>query len=344
MHESEALDKLNVELKGVNMIGQWMFDALLEKAIGGPAPAGIPFHWPWTTVSDMLEKSVTALPDSKTARRTLGFSNPGLPTGSTHTILGSVQLVLPGELAWSHSHAISALRFSIEGARDLFTVVDGEPLPMERHDLVLTPAWAWHDHHNESQSRGIWLDVLDLPMVAALKQTAYRVLGEKAQNITGDRRDDIDARPGFMRLADTTGAAHPPALRFPWTDVERSLAQHSGAKGDPDDGILLEYINPVTGQSVLPTLGCNIRMLNGGFAGRKHRLTSSSICYVVEGEGATDFEGQTIEWNERDIFVIPNWMWHSHRNRSKKDRALLFVVNDLPMLKAMGIDRRECAP
>jgi gentisate 1,2-dioxygenase/1-hydroxy-2-naphthoate dioxygenase len=335
----DAIAAFDSELEAAHMVGQWKFDHLLEKLLDGPIPAGVPFLWSWQTINLMLDKSLQALPDSDTVRRTLAFSNPGLPSGSTHTLLGSVQMVMPGELAWAHAHSISALRFVIDGSRDLYTVVDGEPLPMETHDLILTPAWTMHDHHNESSRPGIWLDVLDLPLVGAMKQMAYRVLGNKAQSVTHARRDDIDSRPSFLRPVGRNTDARQSPLRFPWRAVEQQLA--TAGNGNSHDGVMLEYFNPLTGSAVLPTLSCNVQLFQPGFAGDEQRKTSSSLCYVIEGSGATRIDGKTFEWTERDVFVIPNWMWHSHLNRSSDKRAVLFVVNDSPLLQCMGIERCE---
>lgn len=323
---TDVIEQFDGELAAANMVGQWKFDHLLEQVIGGPRPAGVPFLWSWQTISSLLERSLEALPDSDTVRRTLAFANPALPSGSTHTLLGSVQMVKPGELAWAHSHSPSALRFAIEGDTQLYTVVNGEALAMEKHDLVLTPAWTWHDHHNESETTGIWLDVLDLPMIAALKQMSYRVFGDKAQNITIPLNED-----GKFNKA----------LRFPWSDVAAKLAAYGSDGGDPFRAIWLEYSHPETGGPVLPTLSCNVQMFQPNLSTQEQRLTSSCLCYVIEGRGKTVIDGVELEWQERDVFVIPNWVWHFHVNQSQDERAVLFVVNDSPVLDALGISRQE---
>jgi gentisate 1,2-dioxygenase/1-hydroxy-2-naphthoate dioxygenase len=324
---TNAIEQFDGELAEASMVGQWKFDHLLEQVIGGPIPAGEPFLWSWEkTVKTMFDKALIALPDSTTVRRNLAFSNPGLPTGTTHTILGSMQMVKPGELAWAHSHSPSALRFAIEGDERLYTVVNGEALMMKKHDLVLTPAWTWHDHHNESDKMGLWLDVLDLPMVGALKQMSYRIFGDTAQNIEKPLQPNSDYNK---------------ALRFPWSEVEEKLAAAGNDVGDPYDAIMLEYKNPETGGSAMATLSCNVQMFQPGIVTQEKRTTSSVFCYVVEGRGKTIIGGKEISWKERDVFVIPNWVWHSHINQSDSQRAILFVVNDSPVLKAMGIARQE---
>ena len=53
------------------------------------------------------------LEESFTARRSLLFNNPGLPTGgTTHTLLMGIQMIKPGEIAWAHRHTLAAIRFA----------------------------------------------------------------------------------------------------------------------------------------------------------------------------------------------------------------------------------------
>jgi len=308
----------------------------------GPKPSGVPFIWRWREVRESLLLACDALPESTTARRTIACLNPGLPrSGTTHTLMASMQMVQPGELAWAHRHSISALRYGVEGGPGLFTVVDGEALPMEPNDLILTPAWCWHDHHNESGKKGVWLDVLDLPLVGGLGQLAYAKFGETAQPIQEQRTIPDDDRGRLVRPGLVAPPADRPPLRYPWSDVEKRLSSLAADEGHPVDGVMLEYIDPATGGPVFPAMSCNIQMLRPGFQTRRHRRTSSSICYVVEGGGRTIVDGQEIDWSARDVFALPPWMWLQHINTSPNERAVLFVVNDAPLLKKMGIYREE---
>ena len=100
--------------------------------------------------------------------------------------------------AHPHRHSISALRFVIEGNSGLHTIVNGERCPMEANDLVLTPAWTWHDHHNDDARDGIWLDVLDGPVVSAFNQTFMEPYG-------------ADRQPAGVRLASPENVLPPPS-------------------------------------------------------------------------------------------------------------------------------------
>ena len=100
-------------------------------------------------------------------RRVLVLENPALRGQSliTDVLYGGLQLILPGEVAPSHRHTQSALRFIVEG-EGAYTAVDGERTIMREGDFVITPTWTWHDHGNDSSKPMVWLDGLDIPLVA----------------------------------------------------------------------------------------------------------------------------------------------------------------------------------
>ena len=83
-------------------------------------------------------------------RRVLILENPAMPGSAciTPSLYAGLQLILPGEVAPSHRHTQSALRFIVEG-EGAYTAVDGERTIMREGDFVITPTWTWHDHGNE---------------------------------------------------------------------------------------------------------------------------------------------------------------------------------------------------
>lgn len=338
----KTLKDFDGDLAKLHMRGQWQYDALLERLIGGPKPAGVPHLWKWAAVEEKLTEACVVMPESFTARRNFSFINPGLERGgTTHTLLMGMQIVMPGEIAWAHRHTIGALRFVIEGGKGLYTAVDGEPLPMETNDLVLTPSWNWHDHHNESKGRGIWLDVLDVPLMFSLNQMWYEPLGESTQPLRERASDYLHERAAPVRPAWERRPAQNFPFRYPWKGVAEQLDKMATSSGTPYDGVVLEYVNPMTGGPALPTMGCWIQQLAPGFEGEKHRHTSSAVYYVVEGEGTTVVGDEELHWSARDAFAVPNWAWHRHRNRSRGERATLFSVNDIPILEPLGLYREE---
>jgi len=340
--EPKTLADFEAELAQVHMRGQWQYDEMLQRAIGGPKPAGIPYVWKWTEVHEKLLEACQVMPESFTARRNISFMNPGLERGpSTHTIAMGMQMIRPGEIAWSHRHSIAALRFVIQGHPGIRTVVDGEPCPMEDYDLILTPRWTWHDHVNATDHHAIWLDVLDIGVVLGLNATFYEPYGEAQQPERTAAADQLQQRIGLVRPAwERPKLEHLP-MRYPWREVEPRLQALSALPGSPYDGAILEYANPVTGGPTLPSLDCCVQALRPGEETKSHRHTSSAAYFVVRGEGKTVVGDTELEWGQHDAFVVPNWAWHQHLNRSKDHDAVLFSVNDAPVLEYLGLYREE---
>lgn len=315
---AELLEEFDRHLTSHNIRGQWRSEEFLSKAIGGPSPAGVVKVWKWDLVSSLLKSALTAMPESMRARRSLIFQNPGLPRGTTHTINMGVQMIEPGETAWAHRHSIAALRFIIKGNRDLYTFVDGRAYVMEENDLVLTPNWMWHDHHNELTLPAYWLDVLDVPLILGLNQVFYE--------------------PG--ELVEQPLAQAPSALgelRYPWSQVQAAMRN---CPVTSVRGQAYEYRSK-EGGSCLPTLDCRAQRLPPAFQTANGRTTASSVYHVIEGHGVMITDQDEYEWGPRDCFVVPNWTPYMLKNLSASNDAWLFSVHDSATLRPLGLLKEE---
>jgi gentisate 1,2-dioxygenase len=38
---------------------------------------------------------------------------------------------------------------------------------------------------------------------------------------------------------------------------------------------------------------------------------------------------------------VPLWSWHHHRNASDREEAIIFLINDRPMMEALNLYREE---
>jgi gentisate 1,2-dioxygenase len=310
-----------------------------------PKSAMQPFHWKAADLARLLEKIGASLKLEKGGqRRTLRLTNPGLPYGTTPTFWASIQYILPGEIASAHRHAATALRFIMEG-EGADTIVDGEQYVINEGDLVLTPSWTWHDHEHKGSKPMIWLDVLDISLVRSLHATFFEGKDEPRQKV--NRISDRSYREfgsGLLRPmhATRTGGASP-VLAYTWARAEEALRQAGGLDPDPFDDTLLEYQNPLTGGPALPTIGTAIQSLRPGSRGKSHRHTGSAVYYIVRGEGTTTIDGTRFDWSKGDFLALPPWAVHSHENRSSTADAVLFQVNDIPVLKSLGLYREQAA-
>ena len=95
----------------------------------------------------------------------------------------------------------------------------------------------------------------------------------------------------------------------------RPILERLPKAGDIDQrhGARVRYANPITGGSVLPTMGAHLALLPKGFKGEPYRSTDGTIFVCVEGEGATKIDGKTFEWGPKDVFVVPSWKRYSHK-------------------------------
>ncbi len=330
--DRSALAAFNAELAKINIRGQWESEAKLHDSLEGPAPAGVSNVWHYADVMAAMQKARVEFPDSLNARRSLMFRNPGLPdSDATGTIGIGIQLIEPGELAWPHRHTATALRFVIEGDAKLATVIDGNRQTMESYDLILTPKWTWHGHHNQSDHPVTWVDVLDVGVVSKLNQMFYQASADT--QLEGHVPAEEAKSPGPARSTRVS-----PIYRFAWKDTEpqlRKLAERN--RVDPYDGIVYRYQNPNTGGPVLTTLDCRAHLLRPGDATKPIRRTSNAVHFVIGGKGQVVANGKALAFGKHDCFAVPSWSLYNIENASTSEEVILFSVNDRPLIEALDL-------
>lgn len=301
---------------------------------GGERPADDPKAalWRWTEMLPILEQSLklVRLPED-TDQRVIGLTDPGSALSLAY------QLMNPGESVASHRHTPAQMRFVVEG-KGATTTSDGERMMMEPGDLLVQPNWSWHGTENLSEGPSIWLDLQDRNLVNYLGAFRRELWPEnKVEPVT---RPAGYHRRAFGALQATAPTERLPAYRYRWSDTLEALEQLCGAT-EPGKEAIFEFKNPATGGHTLPTMSVVIQALRPGEATRLRRRTGVAIYHVIEGEGASRVGEAELRWSKRDCFVIPPLRWHAHRNPSSKERALLFCVNDRPILEALGLFYEE---
>jgi gentisate 1,2-dioxygenase len=302
-------------------------------------------HWPWRELEAFFARSTRFLTPGEAGaeRRILRLANPGIPDKTvTLTMSVSVQYLLPGEVAPAHRHTPCAIRFFIRG-RGACTTVEGEKCVMQPGDLVLTPPMMWHDHGNEGTEPVIWIDALDFPLVRHLDAVVYEHHGRDRQDVS-EKRTKSDERYTWSGLKPATdGARASPLIHFRWTRTAEALRRLGDVEASPFDDVAMEYVNPSTGTSLFPTMGCWIQAIRPQIRTRAHRQTSSAVYYAFSGRGTGVVGGRRIDWEPGDFFVVPPWTWHEFANDAGES-AVLFSVQDVPALAALGLYREEPHP
>ena len=112
-------------------IGQHSMTPLWEVMRGlvteEPASPCVPALWRYEDIRPYIMEAGGLITAKEAERRVLVLENPGMPGQSriTRSLYAGMQLILPGEVAPSHRHTQTALRFVIEGS-GAYTAVNGE--------------------------------------------------------------------------------------------------------------------------------------------------------------------------------------------------------------------------
>ena len=306
-----------------------------------PTPDIVPVRWRYDDVRPLLMEAGRLLTAREAERRVLVLENPGLRGQSriTQSLYAGLQLILPGEIAPAHRHAAAALRFIIEGT-GAYTAVEGERTMMHPGDFILTPSWTYHDHGNPGESPVIWLDGLDVPIVN-LFDASFRESypGDTQPHTVAD--GDSHARYAANMLPVDWESTRPssPIFNYPYSRSRETLEQLF-RNGSPHSchGVKMRFINPATGGAPMPTIGAFMQLLPKGFRGGTYRATDSTVFAAVEGRGRTRIGDVTLDWQPRDVFVVPSWTWVAHE---ADDEAILFSFSDRPAQKALGLWREQ---
>ena len=325
------------ELQGKNFKGYWQ--NMQGDVYREPVPSYEPCLWKGKDLFAAMQKAGEVVGLDLSFRRVLQLWNPSLKNGTSRTLVLNLQMLKSGEEALSHRHMAGAVRFVLRG-HGARLIVEGESFEIGAGDFATTPNWTWHDHENNSGNTMLWLDGLDAPLVRLLETDFHEPDPRKKQPVTkpdGYAACSLGAlRPSWVR----SNSIQPPAFAYKWEDTEKALSKMGEQPGDPYDGIVLEYANPLTGGPTLPTMSCQIQMLRAGEKTKTHRHTSSTIYHVYRGSGSTMIGDKRYDWEGGDSFVIPLWYYHRHENASK-DPAVLFVMSDKPLMDAIGHYRED---
>jgi gentisate 1,2-dioxygenase len=305
-----------------------------------PAADEVPYVWRWRDIGPLLYEAAQVMsPGDDAERRALNAFNPARQFGTTHTLVAGYQLVLPGETAPAHRHTPAAIRFMLEGSGQ--TVVDGEPVRMEPGDLVLTPGMTWHDHRQDGDGAMVWLDGLDVPFVRAMRANFYEDFPRgELQPLTRPEGDSGRRYGVGLASAGRRPAPGPsPLLNYKWDTSYSALRDLRGCGTDPHEAVRLEYVNPLTGGHVLPTMACYLSLLDPAASTAALRHTSSTVFCVVRGSGHSIVGGTRLDWSRNDFFAVPAWTWYTHH--AAGDEVVLFSMCDRPLLEPFGLYREQ---
>ena len=327
MPADDSRESLYADLTPNALAALWR--SLHELVPSQPRTQFLPWLWRYDDIRPLLLRAGALISAHEAVRRVLVLENPGA-VGSASispTLYAGLQLILPGEVAPAHRHTQSAFRFIVEG-QGAFTTVRGERFNMQPGDLILTPNFEWHDHGHEGTEPVVWLDGLDIPLVRALQAGFAETANNEQQLVDLPPGNNLATWGSGLRIPGQNGVRSRRVERFiyPFEEWRRALGSLEKAGVTDETGCFtLEFLNPVDGGSVLPTMSAYCQLLPAATATAWQRRTDALVCHVVEGSAFVEIDTFNQTATPRDTFVIPPW---TRFRLQANARLVLFVFSD----------------
>ncbi len=95
--------------------------------------------------------------------------------------------------------------------------------------------------------------------------------------------------------------------------------------------------------SLVQTMAMFIAEIAPGQSGGKHRHFNEAMIYILAGKGHSVIDDTRYDWSEGDVISVPLYSWHQHFNDDPAKPVRYLGVTNLPLLRAMGLNRLEDA-
>jgi len=307
-----------------------------------PEPKAVPYVWRWADLLPLAARSAELVPVGRGGeRRAISLGNPGLRGDpyTTPTLWAAFQYLAPGEDVPEYLHSQSAFRFVLHG-EGIWTVVGGDPVEMRRGDLLLTPGWQFHGHHNLPGTPMAWLDGLDIPLVAGPDQVRAQAMPARSYS------ERLWGSPGLtpVALAGTRPAA--PLMAYRWAHTDAALTAQLELEDEGLVGVVapghaaIRYVNPTNGADALTTMRTEFHRLRAGACTVVTRTSASSVWQVFEGDGVVRLGDSERTVVPGDIIAVPAWTAFGLRATRQLD---LFTFSDAPVFEKLNLLRTEVA-
>ncbi|TCC28886.1 cupin domain-containing protein [Kribbella speibonae] len=323
-----------------------------------PVSKAQPHRWEWKHLVELAARSGELVPVGRGGeRRAIALTNPSLGGRpyATPTLWAAIQYLMPGEDAPEHRHTQNAFRFVVEGS-GVWTVVEGDAVPMRRGDFLPQAGMNWHAHHNAAEQPMAWIDGLDIPFQYDVESQFFdfgRAVLPDAERTTPERSrsERLWGHPGLVPVSQFKASAGSPLLCYRWADTDAALTDQLelGYPWTVEPGhAVVRYTNPTTAGDVLPTIRVQFHRIAKGVETAPRRETGSSVYQVFDGAGRVTVGDFSWSVQRGDLFVVPSWMplsVVSEASGSDSDSGALdlFQFSDAPIFSKLNLFREEVA-
>ena len=313
----------------------------------------IPHHWSFKNdLEGLIHESARLITTGDSDRRSLVLVNPGLrPKRATvSTMYTAYRLNDPNEVMPPHKHTARAIRFGLTGKQN-FTGVEGEDITFGPGDMVLTPLDTWHNHGCVGDEPAINLSVLDYPLVENLNALEFD--HDYQENGVAKKKQSARFTPDYSSRIYGMGGCTPrfvshdrgmdsssPMYVYRYDMMREALEKNKDYADNLQEGLVVEYTDPVKGGPVYKTMTFFLQMLRPGEKTLPLKQNASLLVSPVEGHGKCHVGEQSFDFAPFDTVAVPGGHWMQLENTSQTEPAILFIASDEPALKAFGLLRR----
>jgi gentisate 1,2-dioxygenase len=315
--------------------------------------------WRWDKLVELADRAGHLVPVGRGGeRRAIALANPSLggKPYATPTLWAAIQYLMPGEDAPEHRHTQNAFRFVVEG-HGVWTVVEGDPVPMRRGDFLPQAGMHWHAHHNAASTPMAWIDGLDIPLQYDVESQFFdfgRDAISDEERITPDRSraERLWGHPGLAPVSQLGSRPGSPLLAYRWEHTDQALSdqlalEREGHAGTVEPGhALVRFANPTNGADVLPTMRTQFHRVVRGAETAPRRETGSSVYQVFDGSGTVTVGDASWSVTRGDLFVVPSWQpvsFVSEAGNTDSDSGALdlFQFGDAPVFEKLNLYRSQ---
>ncbi|MGE4429706.1 MAG: cupin domain-containing protein [Sphingobium sp.] len=283
LRTAPTLDALYAQVDPLDLTPGWISR---KSPIMGSTPKSVfePAHWRYADAQAGLDAAGRLVDVAFAERRNLILRNPkdGNDWATSRTLVCAYQMILPGEFAPSHRHSANALRVIIDG-KGTYSIVDGEKMPMESGDVVLTPGGHFHGHGHDGDHPAYWLDCLDVPLNYLLEPMYFQPDTQPTPPVT----DWVEQSP----------------FRFSKAMIVAGL---DAAEVSSDGRTGQRFVLPTPS---MPAVGLEVERLEGGRNYAWSRAGANRIYSVMEGRGELRVENRRYSFVKGDTIVVPSGNW-----------------------------------
>ncbi|ACI91524.1 gentisate 1,2-dioxygenase [Afipia carboxidovorans OM5] len=160
---------------------------------------------------------------------------------------------------------------------------------------------------------------------------------------TPGKLDQAEPQAGsILAYKDFIESAKRPLLKPAVWKFDRSLeALHASDRDFKRRIIALAHPDLAEESSAAQDLAIVMQLMKPGERSQLHRHSPWALHFALAGQGYTTIEGVRYDWSVGDIVFTPAWAYHEHVNTSDTEDAILYSLQNMPMLAHLNSLFRE---